>query len=235
MFPGWTHDAYNSVKILLISSSPHKEASKTYLLAGEVVAGLAREGADVEAIHVDDYRVSFCKHCQACHKQLLHCSVNDDVPLILQKMLDADGILLASPNYIRQVTASMKAIFDRCVHFIHCKRLWGKYVAGVVTSGSGQDQEVVDYIKLYAHACGAQYSGSVSSAAHLVEKKKEQALQLARDFALDIRHQRAYPDQIKILEAGREHFKRIIQMRKDEWPGEYQYWKERGWLPEGQV
>jgi len=61
------------------------------------------------------------------------------VASILEKMLDAEGIILASPNYINQVTASMKALFDRSSHFIHCKRLLDKYVAGVVSSGSGQD------------------------------------------------------------------------------------------------
>ena len=153
------------MKILLISSSPHKEKSKTFSLAGGVLKGLSSNAADIETIHLCDFSVFFCKHCEQCHKDILQCPLPDDVHVILKKMLEADGIILASPNYINQVTASMKALFDRSSHFIHCKRLLGKYIAGVVSSGSGQAQEVLDYIKYYGHTCGAQYAGGVSCAA----------------------------------------------------------------------
>jgi len=199
-------------------------------LAKEVLRGLAQEGADIETIHLDDFRVFFCKHCEECHKNILHCSVSDDVRVILKKMLEADGIILASPNYINQITASMKALFDRSAHFIHCKRLLGKYIAGVVSSGSGQNKEVLDYIKFYSHTCGAQYSGGVSSAALSVEEKKEEVFKLGRKLAMDIKEKKAYPCQLEIIEQARLHFRQIIEARKKEWQGEYQYWQDKGWL-----
>jgi len=218
------------VKVLLISSSPHKEKSKTFFLAKGVLGGLLKEGCDCEAIHLDDFRIFFCKHCEECHKKILHCSVLDDVNIILKKMLEADGIILASPNYINQVTASMKALFDRSSHFIHCKRLLGKYIAAVVSSGSGQDKEVLDYIRFYAHTCGAQYSGGVSSAAHLVQEKTEEAAKFGRKLALDIKEKKTYPDQIELIDNGKQHFREIIKLRKNEWQEEYQYWLDKGWL-----
>ena len=199
-------------------------------MSKEVLRGLLQEGADIETIHLDDFRVFFCKHCEECHKNILHCLVPDEVQVILKKMLEADGIILASPNYINQVTASMKALFDRSAHFIHCKRLLGKYIAGVVSSGSGQNKEVLDYIKFYAHTCGAQYSGGVSSAAQSVEEKKEEAFKLGRKLAMDIKEKKAYPDQLEIIEQARLHFRQIIEARKKEWQGEYQYWQDKGWL-----
>jgi hypothetical protein len=39
-----------------------------------------------------------------------------------------------------------------------------------------------------------------------------------------------FADQMKIIEAGKEHFKRIIQIRKDEWIQEYRYRQDKGWL-----
>lgn len=218
------------MKVLLISSSPHKEKSRTFLLAKEALRGLAQEGVSYEVIHLDDLRVFFCKHCEECHKKILHCSRGDDVHLILKKMLEADGIILASPNYINQVTASMKALFERAAHFIHCKRLLEKYIAGVVSSGSGQDKEVLDYIKFYAHTCGAQYSGGVSSAAQAVKEKTQEAYKLGRKLAADIKEKKSYPDQLEIIEKGRQHFGEIIKARKNDWPQEYQYWVDKGWL-----
>jgi len=128
------------MKILLLSSSPHKEKSQTYLLAKEVLRGCGKTGIESEIIHLCDLKIEFCHHCEACHKKILSCPIRDDVRSILKKMLEAEGIILATPNYINQVTASMKAFFDRSSHFIHCKRLLGKYIAGVVSSGSGQDK-----------------------------------------------------------------------------------------------
>ncbi len=218
------------MKVLLISSSPHKEKSSTFLLATEVLRGLEEEGVSSQVLHLDDFRVFFCKHCEECHKNILRCSLKDSVAMILDKMLDADGIILASPNYINQVTASMKALFDRSAHFIHCKRLLGKYIAGVVTSGSGQNKEVLDYMGFYGHTCGAQYSGGVSSLQKLTEDKKEEAFLLGKKLASDIKEKKLYPQQEKIIEAGREHFARIIKLRKDEWQDEYKYWVQKGWL-----
>ena len=183
------------MKILLISSSPHKEKSKTFFLAKEVLKGLSQEVTDIESIHLSDFSVLFCKHCEECHKDILQCPLSDDVHVILTKMLEADGIILASPNYINQVTASMKALFDRSSHFIHCKRLLGKYIAGVVSSGSGQAQEVLDYIKYYGHTCGAQYSGGVASAAQPIGEKTEEAIKLGRKLATDIQEKKDYPEQ----------------------------------------
>ncbi len=218
------------MKVLLISSSPHKEKSSTFLLANEVLRGLKEEGVVSEALHLDDFRVFFCKHCEDCHKKILYCSLKDDVNMILQKMLSADGIILASPNYINQVTASMKALFDRSAHFIHCKRLLGKYVAGVVSSGSGQGKEVLDYIEFYAHTCGAQYSGGVSALQQFGEDKKDEAFQLGKKLASDIKEKNPYPKQMEIIEQDKQHFARIIKLRKDDWKEEYRYWVERGWL-----
>lgn len=218
------------MKALLISSSPHKQKGKTFVLAKEVLRGLAQEGVDSETMHLDDFRVFFCRHCEECHKKILHCSLKDSVPTILEKMLEADGIILASPNYINQVTASLKALFDRSSHFIHCKRLLGKYIVGVVSSGSGQDKEVLDYIKFYTHTCGAQYSGGVSCAAQAVEEKKAQAFQLGRKLAADIKEKKAYPEQLELIEKAKQHFRQIIEARKKEWAGEYQYWRDKGWL-----
>ena len=218
------------MKILLISSSPRKEKSQTFILAKELLGGLPQGTAKSEIIHLDDFRVFFCKHCEECHKKILHCSIEDDVDVILKKMLEADGIILASPNYINQVTASMKALFERASHFIHCKRLLGKYIAGVVSSGSGNDKDVLDYIESYARVCGAQYSGGVSSSAPIAKEKMEEALELGNNFISDIKEKRAYPQQLRTIEEDKNNFKKIIQKRKDDWPEEYRYWQDKGWL-----
>lgn len=218
------------MKLLLISSSPHRLKSNTFLLAKEVLRGYSHKTGNSEIMHLSDMNICFCRHCEECHKKLFHCSMSDSVPGILNKMLEADGIILASPNYINQVTALMKALFERSSHFIHCKRLLGKYIAGVVSSGSGQDEDVLSYIKFYAHTCGAQYSGGVSSSVPVGREKMEEAYGLGVKLVSDIKEGMAYPEQIALIEEGKQHFREIIKKRKDEWKQEYQYWQDKGWL-----
>lgn len=218
------------MKVLLISSSPRKEKSQTFLLAKEAVKGCAVNAQAIEIIHLCDYNIEFCQHYEECHRKIMNCPIEDDADTILKKMLEADGIILASPNYLNQVTASIKALFERSSHFIHCLRLLGKYIVGVVSSGSGQDKDVLDYICYYAHTCGAQYSGGVSSQAPVSKEKMEEARLLGKKLAVDIKEKRQYSDQLKIIEEGRVYFGKIIEMRKDKWQEEYQYWLTKGWL-----
>jgi multimeric flavodoxin WrbA len=218
------------MKILLLSSSPHKGKSQTFLLAKEVLKGCANKGLESEIVHICDFKIEFCRHCEACHKKILSCPIKDDARMILSKMLEADGIILASPNYINQVTASMKALFDRSSHFIHCRRLLGKYIAGVVSSGSGQDKDVLDYIRHYAYTCGAQYAGGVSSAAPVSRQKLEEAFKLGKKLVSYIKEKREFNKQIKIIGEGRKHFGNIIKARKGKWLQEYRYWQNKGWL-----
>lgn len=218
------------MKVLLISSSPHRERSSTFLLAKEVLRGLEEEGASCEAMHLSDCTVLFCESCEACHKKMLQCPLKDDAAMILRKMLDADGIILASPNYINHVTGSMKTLLDRSSHFIHCKRLLGKYLAGVVTSGSGFAEMVPEYIGFYGRTCGAQFSGGVSAIRTFGEDKKEEAFRLGKRMAEDMRVKKSYPEQMKLIEENKRHFARVIELRKNDWQEEYQYWVDKGWL-----
>ncbi|MFH1458432.1 MAG: flavodoxin family protein [Candidatus Omnitrophota bacterium] len=218
------------MKILLISSSPRRNASLTFLLAEEVLRGCGGQDAKPQVVTLADVKIEFCRSCEICHKNINSCSIKDDTPAILKKMLEADGIILASPNYINQVTASMKALFDRSSHFIHCKRLLGKYLAGVVTSGSGQDQAVLDYMEHYAQVCGAQFSGGVFTRVPISKEKMEEAFALGQKLAGDIKEKRQYPGQLEIIHKFKEHFKKVMHMRTCEWEEEYEYWKEKGWL-----
>lgn len=219
------------MKILLISSSPHKEKSRTLMLAKEVLAGCAEnKGLDTEIIHLSNLKIDFCSHCEICHKKIMDCPIKDDVKTVYKKMLDADGMILATPNYINQVTGLMKTLFDRLAHFIHCKRLLDKYIVGVVTSGSGYDEPVLNYLEYYAHTCGAQYSGGISCRNFEVKGKSQQATEVGRKFCVDIVEKKKYPEQIELIEKGKKHFAEVMKLRKDDWQEEYDYWQSKGWL-----
>lgn len=217
------------MNILLISSSPHKEKSKTFWLAKELFKELGPT-ITTEVIHLCNYRIEFCRHCEACHKKIMSCPIKDDAHFLQQKILEADAIIFASPVYIHHITGYLKMLLDRSSHFIHCQRLLGKYVVAVATSGGGPQEMVLEYIKEYALTCGAQYVGGVSSVIPITEEAKNKANNLGVNLAEALTKKKIFPVEQVTINMHREYFRKVIVARKEDWEGEYQYWKDKGWL-----
>ncbi len=218
------------MKILLISSSPRGEKSVTYSVAAEICKGAAAAGAEVETVHLAGKKMGFCHACESCHRGTMTCPVKDDAHHIILKMLNADGLIFATPNYINHVAGPMKALFDRTSNLIHCQRLLGKYTASAVTSGSGQNTPVSDYLASYGRLCGAQCSGAVSCGPVPRPEDLKAAFALGGRLAADIKGRVVYPEQVKEIDDRRRYFAAIIRLKKDDWDGEYHYYSEKGWL-----
>ncbi|MDO9572794.1 MAG: NAD(P)H-dependent oxidoreductase [Candidatus Omnitrophota bacterium] len=218
------------MKILAILASPRKNKSNTLGLLKEVLSVVGGEGFAEEIIHLCDYKIEFCRHCEACHKNILSCPIKDDVCLLQQKMLEANAIVFASPVYIHHITGHLKNLLDRSSHFIHCQRLLGKYVVAIATSGGGPHEMVLDYMRDYALACGAQYVGGVSSAIPITKEVKNKAKNLGVALVEAINKKKMFPVEQATIQARRGYFKKVIEAMKDDWAGEYRYWKEKGWI-----
>ena len=103
-----------SKKVLILSGSP-RTGGNSDLLCDEFMRGAAESGNAVEKINVAEKRVGYCKACYYCRKSGGKCIIKDDMPEILQKMIDADVIVLASPIYFYSIDAQLKAVIDRTV------------------------------------------------------------------------------------------------------------------------
>ena len=218
------------MKILGILASPRKNKSNTLELLKEVLSAVEGEDFAEEIIYLCNYKIEFCRHCEACHKDILSCPIKDDARLLQQRMLEADAIVFASPVYIHHITGHLKNLLDRSSHFIHCQRLLGKYMAAVATSGGGPHEIVLEYIKQYATACGASYVGGVSTAIPLGKEIKRKAYKLGMDLSEAMEKKKIFPVEQAVIQTQRDYFKKVIAARKEDWPGEYQYWKEKGWI-----
>lgn len=103
-----------SKNVLVISSSPRKGGNSD-ILSDEFVNGAFAGGNTVEKIRTDEKKIGFCKACYYCKKSKGECIIKDDMAEILDKMLKADVIVLASPVYFYSVDAQMKTLIDRTV------------------------------------------------------------------------------------------------------------------------
>lgn len=101
-------------KNILILSGSSRAGGNSDLLCDAFLKGAAEAGHQAEKIRVAEKRIGYCRACYAC-RGTGRCAIPDDMAGILQKMIDADVLVLASPVYFYSVAAQLKAVIDRSV------------------------------------------------------------------------------------------------------------------------
>jgi multimeric flavodoxin WrbA len=102
------------MKVVAFNGSPRKKGN-TSILIDLVFSELNKEGIETELVQLAGKKIRGCIACYKCFENKdKRCSVkNDGLNECIEKMLDADGIILGSPVYFSNVTAEMKALMDR--------------------------------------------------------------------------------------------------------------------------
>jgi multimeric flavodoxin WrbA len=221
------------MRIVCLVGSPHGKKGNTARLLQEVIRGAGSRGATAEVLVVAGQRLHPCRACNRCHIEG-RCPQKDDFEAIKAKIVAADGLILASPNYINQVSAQLKAFIDRCCGVIHCLGFEGRYGASVVTSGGGPEKMIADYMNGFLISTGIHPVGSVyATMAEMPGDGFSEAVR-RRAFGLGQRLVGAWTTQKRHqwvdrrMEAFRARMRALIAYRKNEWPFEYAFWKQRG-------
>jgi multimeric flavodoxin WrbA len=100
-----------SLKVLGISTSPRKNGNSSTLLR-QALEGAESAGARTEYINIIDYKIGPCIECNACYKTGI-CSVKDDYPQLMEKLLNIDRLIFATPIFFMTVCAQAKILIDR--------------------------------------------------------------------------------------------------------------------------
>lgn len=101
-------------KVLILSGSPRKGGNSD-TLCEQFKKGAENAGHNVEKIFVATKNVAPCMACYYCSKHNGECAIKDDMKDILDKMLNADVLVLSSPVYFYSISAQLKAVIDRTV------------------------------------------------------------------------------------------------------------------------
>jgi multimeric flavodoxin WrbA len=101
-----------ALKVLGISTSPRREGSNSDLLLRKALSGAEQAGAAIEYLRLCDYRIEGCRECYNC-SETGDCSTRDDYQTILDKMLEADRLVFATPVFFMTVSAQAKLLIDR--------------------------------------------------------------------------------------------------------------------------
>ncbi len=221
------------MNIVAVLGSPHGMKGSTGKVLDALIAAAKGRGAEVKLFSLAELKVGPCRACDTCHRTG-KCPTRDDFNKIKKSMLEADGVVLASPNYIASVSGQMKCLFDRLCGPLHLQAMEGKYGAAVVTSGSKESAEVEAYILRFLRALGCWTVGSVGAEARALADPATASPVLAAAADLGSRlvaaidAKAAYPDQLPERRAFYERMKALVAMRKADWPYEYDQWQARG-------
>jgi multimeric flavodoxin WrbA len=105
------------MKVIAFNGSPHPKGN-TYHALKTLTDELEKEGIETEIITVGNKKISGCLACNNCIKTRDEkCIIDDDkVNDWIQKMKEADGIILASPVHYASIAGNMKSFLDRAFY-----------------------------------------------------------------------------------------------------------------------
>lgn len=151
-------------KILTILGSPHDTKSNTRVFVEDFIDEVTQAGLNLEheIIPLGRKNIQPCKGCWACTNKR-PCPIKDDLQEIKIKIIECDMLILASPVYTNQVTAQMKAFFDRLFTWCHIYPLLGKYSLSAVTTGNEGHRETGSFLEKMLATYGTFSFGSILS------------------------------------------------------------------------
>jgi multimeric flavodoxin WrbA len=221
------------MKIIAIHGSPRTIRSTTRILVNHVLEGATEAGAETEMIDLCDLRITPCTACEGCSFNGI-CVFEDDVPALVARMKEADGIVFASPVYIDNISGQMKVFFDRLADAIHYQLMDKKYGCSVTTTHTSGGDKVVAYLNHVQNYLGVLSVGGLAVAtggeAEAVDAREAEARELGKKLAGAIRDGFSDPKQEEEIAGNREFFKDIVIENRGLRTGEYNRWVQRGWI-----
>lgn len=124
------------MKILSISGSPRKNGN-TEILVEHALKPFQEAGWEIQRFFMSEKVIRPCVACDSCQKTGSCIIMGDDGASLLEAYLQCDAIIIGSPAYYRNVTAQLKALFDRSYSFGRHKPLKGK-PGGAIAVGRGE-------------------------------------------------------------------------------------------------
>ena len=117
------------IRILGICGSPIAGGNTEVLLGRALEVARSHDGVEAEMVTLAGKRIEGCRHCNWCLGKQIEghfCVQRDDMEPLYPQILEADGLLLATPVYIGRLSGYLATFMDRLRAFIHGKEYRGR-------------------------------------------------------------------------------------------------------------
>lgn len=222
------------MKITAVLGSPRKkgDCAKVIEMIEKSFNGYSE--TNINYIYLSEAGLGFCKSCLLCYTKGENYCPNRDVSLnILEKLMDSDVVIFASPVYEQHITALMKNFYDNYSYLFHRPRFFGKRAIIVSSTGGSGIKETLNYMKMCAIGWGFQVSsviGVCGPALNGDSNYREQVQNKINVLVNGINKTGASvsPSLYQLAMFRAMQFKALKGAEKK--TVEYVYWQERGWL-----
>ncbi|HPH94246.1 MAG TPA: NAD(P)H-dependent oxidoreductase [Anaerolineaceae bacterium] len=230
------------MKILMIIGSGRRSGNTEQI--GELLTAHLQQEArqhrvelEVETVYLGQQSFQFCRGCRVCFDRgEALCPLKDGALDLKNRMLAADGIVLASPVYVDDVSGLMKNFIDRMCHMCHRPQLAGKTAYAIATTGSSRTGKTLETMSMALRTWGCHLAGQTGFATGALMKGSEakdrfdlQAARAARAIFSAVYRQAPHrPAFFSLM---------MFKIQQMSWrakgkPGtlDFNYWQEQGWL-----
>jgi multimeric flavodoxin WrbA/putative sterol carrier protein len=219
-------------RVVALNGSPHEGFGNTSQMLAMLRDALAQEGFDLEEICLSRHRIEYCVGCALCLQQGA-CWIRDDHKGLMNKLLEADAVILASPVYFRNVTGQMKTFLDRSLGYGHRPRdTWKPGLAVCVSAGWGETP-VAQYLSQVLRVFGAFAVGQLTAIAVGPggflgrETVAARAADLARYLAKAAKEGRRFPASDQDLDYW-NFMGGLVRENREFMQADYEHWQKLG-------
>ena len=191
------------MQVLLINGSPHPKGSTATALA-TVAQQLEKAGIETTTLHVGHKAIRGCIACGKCARTGLCVFKDDPVNECVERMREADGLVVGSPVYYAAPNGALCAFLDR-LFYMKSGAYAYKPAAAVVSCRRGGASAAFDRLNKYFTISGmpvasSQYWNSIHGAAPGEAEKDEEGRQTMRTLARNMTF------LMKSIALGKEQF-----------------------------
>ena len=223
----------------------HRKKGNTARIVDAITAQLRAEAAgsgeplEIETIYLGHHDIGLCRGCRVCFDRgEEHCPLKDDLLPIKARIQAADGLIVASPIYVDDVSGTLKNWIDRLAHVCHRPEFAGKCVYRVATTGGSPTGHAMRTMRTAMLSWGCYVvgqagfkTGALMARDELEARYGPETARIARDLFQAIRQQRfTHPSFLSLMTF------RIQQQAHRGGDGDSldaRYWRQSGWTEPG--
>ena len=218
----------DKVKIVAVCGSPHRGSCYS------VLSTIADDHPEIEykLLMLGELDLKPCRGCYTC---IAHgeekCPLKDDRDLVVNEMLDADGVIFASPVYVNHISGLMKSFFDRIGYESHRPRFFGKQAMVMAVCGGFGADKAAGYMSGILTTFGFNVASSLElqvSTKSAKEKAYNQSKTVAAFDALVAGIQEGQRKPPTVTQVVMFHmFKYVSEAYPDEFSADHRYYKDK--------
>ena len=230
------------MKLLLINSSAriNGNTGRVMDLYEKAFASLSRElGVTIEVERVNLARVGLntCLGCRACFDLGEEkCQLHDELLSLRDRLLAADGYVIASPVYVEDVNGVMKNWIDRMAFTSHRPALFGKTALLYTTSGIGSSNHALRTMQtafgtwaMKTIVSGKYRLGAITESEEIRRRYYAKIQRRAQRLVVSIQKQPFRPSLYSLIAfTVQQSYWRRNKAQFNTY--DYAFWKDAGWL-----